>query len=68
MENLPIEGCVITAGPAPLMTASTCQSLSFPSFGGFVLDSGDGQTFRVPQVENQMKFSLSDFTQMTAPN
>jgi len=32
----------MTAGPAPIMSASTCQSLGFPSFGGFVLDSGDG--------------------------
>ena len=67
MENLPIEGCVITAGPAPIMTANTCQSMGFPSFGGFVLDSGDGKTFLVPQVEKQMKFSLADYTQMAAP-
>ena len=34
MENLPIEGCVMTASQKPIMTAATCQSLSFPSFGG----------------------------------
>ena len=68
MENLPIEGCVMTASQKPIMTAATCQSLSFPSFGGLVIDSGDGVNFLVPTVENQMKFSLTDFTQMTAPN
>jgi len=68
MENLPIEGCVMTTSQKPIMTAATCQSLSFPSFGGLVIDSGDGVNFLVPIVENQMKFSLTDFTQMTAPN
>jgi len=51
MENMPIDGCVVTAGQMPLMTQSTCQSLSFPSFGGLVVDSGDGVTFLVPVVE-----------------
>jgi len=68
MENLPIEGCVITTSKNPIMTEATCQSLSFPSFGGLVVDSGDGVNFLVPRVENQMKFSLADYTEMSAPN
>ena len=64
MENLPLEGCVMTTGQKPLMTAATCQNLSFPTFGGLVIDSGDGVNFLVPKVERQMKFSLTDFTQI----
>ncbi len=52
----------MTSGQKPLMTTETCQSLSFPSFGGLVIDSGDGLNFLVPKVERQMKFSLADFT------
>lgn len=48
MENLPNEGCVMTSGSKPLMTSETCQKLSFPSFGGVVIDSGDGVNFLVP--------------------
>lgn len=50
------------------MNASVCQSLSFPSFGGLVIDSGDGANFIVPTVEKVIKFSLTDFTELTAPN
>jgi hypothetical protein len=68
MENLPNEGCVMTSGSKPFMTSETCQKLSFPSFGGVVINSGDGVNFLVPVVERQMKFSLADFTQMVPNN
>lgn len=41
MENLPIDSCVMTAGPAPKMNDKTCQSLSFASLGSLIVGAGD---------------------------
>jgi len=41
MENLPIDSCLMTAGPAPKMDDKTCQSLSFESLGNLIVGAGD---------------------------
>lgn len=41
MENLPIDSCLMTVGPAPKMNDKTCQSLSFASLGSLIVGAGD---------------------------
>lgn len=68
MENLPIDSCVMTAGPAPKMNDKTCQSLSFASLGSLIVGAGDSSNIIVPTAGKQMKFSLTDFKEIEMQN